>query len=96
MTDGTRTRERAHCASYRMFVGPIPKGSHVLHSCDVRNCVNPAHLSIGDAKENMRQARVRGRLAIGEKHYAETVNAWDVVDIKYGDMFGKPRTVRNA
>lgn len=42
---------RAHRASYMFFVGDIPEGMTLHHTCNVRNCVNPAHLEpmpIGD------------------------------------------------
>lgn len=96
MSDGTRRRERAHRASYRLFVGPIPDGMDILHSCDVRRCVNPAHLRPGTAHENMQDARRKNRLAIGERHHGATLSDAEVADIKYGDMFGKPRTPRHA
>ena len=35
--------------------------SHVMHSCDVRSCVNPNHLSIGTPKDNARDAINKGR-----------------------------------
>ena len=44
----------------------IPKGMHVLHSCDCRACINPAHLRLGTHQENMQDAVDRGRIASGE------------------------------
>lgn len=37
-------------------------GAIIMHSCDNPGCVNPAHLELGNAKENMRQCIERGRL----------------------------------
>ena len=36
--------EWAHRVSYQLFVGKIPKGRDIHHTCEIRHCVNPSHL----------------------------------------------------
>ena len=54
---------KAHRAFYEHFVGPIPDGMYILHSCDTPACVNPEHLRPGTQSDNMQDAASRGRLA---------------------------------
>lgn len=49
-----------HRWSYEHFRGPIPDGMYVCHRCDVKRCVNPTHLEIGDARKNTADAIDRG------------------------------------
>ena len=58
---------RAHVLSYKLFKGKVKRGLDVMHSCDVRCCVNPDHLSLGTRKQNMTDALKRGRVARGFK-----------------------------
>ena len=51
----------AHRAAYECFVGPIPDGIHVCHRCDVRYCVNPAHLFLGTNLDNIHDSMKKGR-----------------------------------
>lgn len=55
----------AHRASYEHFYGPIPDGLYVLHRCDVPHCVNPQHLFVGTAADNMQDAVRKGRALVG-------------------------------
>lgn len=42
-----------HRWSYIHHKGPIPDGKMIRHTCDVRLCVNPAHLIPGDSVDNV-------------------------------------------
>jgi hypothetical protein len=62
----------AHRASYELFVGPIPEGQDICHTCDFRACQNPDHLFPGSRKENMEDCKAKGRTARGvRKHLHE-------------------------
>ena len=58
----TQKRAHVHRISYEIFKGEIPKGLYVCHACDNRKCINPDHLWVGTAKENMQDAKRKGRL----------------------------------
>lgn len=50
-----------HRLMYEMLHGDVPSDVLVRHRCDVRSCINPAHLVVGSQKENMADMDSRGR-----------------------------------
>jgi len=73
----------AHRASYEAFVGPIPKGMNVCHSCDNVYCVNPAHLFLGTQKQNLQDMASKGRSTRGQRNPMAKLTEEEVKDIKY-------------
>lgn len=50
-----------HRAAYEVFKGPIPTGMMVLHKCDNKRCINPEHLFVGTAQDNVDDMIAKGR-----------------------------------
>lgn len=75
---------RAHRASWELLRGPIPAGLCVLHHCDNPLCVNPDHLFLGTAIDNVRDRDRKGRQARqrGEDCGAAKLTAVDVRAIR--------------
>lgn len=74
--------ELAHRTAYRLFVGPIPDGLEILHSCDTPSCVNPEHLSLGTRVDNMQDARRKGRTAQGSRHGRSKLSDAEIAEIR--------------
>lgn len=84
----------AHRFSHELFKGKVPNGMSVLHSCDVPNCVNPAHLRIGTSKENMADCIARGRFQPiaprrGTSNNLAKLTDADVIDIRNSTLSPK-------
>jgi len=91
---------KAHRVSYQEFIGPIPAGLYVCHSCDVPSCVNPAHLWLGTHEENQKDRTRKGRTSKGAAHYNAILDEATVLKIRaatgnlreIGEQFGLRKT----
>lgn len=74
----------AHRVSYTIHYGPIPEGLDVLHRCDVRACVRPAHLFLGTDQDNVDDKVAKGRHAVlrGSDHGEAKLTEAEVYDIR--------------
>lgn len=61
----------------------IPTGMVIMHHCDNRKCVNPAHLSLGTHFENNLDMRAKNRDAIAHRHGKAVLNRTDVKFIRH-------------
>lgn len=80
--------EIASRIAYILSYGKIPDGLFVLHKCDNRCCVNPAHLFLGTQKDNVDDMTEKGRdiKSNNENHHWCKLKNEDVESIR---MFPK-------
>lgn len=75
----------SHRVSYELFNGPVPAGMMVCHKCDTTNCINPRHLFLGTAQDNMTDKIEKGRhkgARAGEQHHKARLSVWQVEEIR--------------
>lgn len=67
-----------HRFIYETFYGPLKKEQLCCHKCDVRNCINPAHIFIGSSKDNLQDMVKKGRSLTGEKNHKCRIKEDDI------------------
>jgi hypothetical protein len=72
----------AHRISYQIHNGDFDFNLHVLHKCDIRNCVNPEHLFLGTNKDNIDDKVSKDRQAKGSDNGNSILNEEQVKEIK--------------
>jgi HNH endonuclease len=83
----------AHRMAYEMLIGPIPDGQWVLHRCDVRHCVRPDHLFLGNVAINQADMKTKGRSARGERQGRSKLTAEQVHEIRAAGARGEMQRV---
>lgn len=81
---GPRRMIGAHRCSLQLAIGrELTTTERALHRCDVRLCVRPDHLYVGDATDNMRDAIERGLWrARGSSNGRSKLNEQQVLEIR--------------
>jgi hypothetical protein len=77
----------AHRLAYTYFIGEIPEGMVLLHTCNNPGCVNPEHLRVGTQAENVAHCIASGRRARGERYGFAKLTMEDVVLIRTASLY---------
>lgn len=67
---GRGKQKLAHRYQWERHFGEVPQDKEVCHRCDVRSCVNPAHLFLGTRQDNVTDCVLKGRHQHGSRHYS--------------------------
>ena len=85
---------KSHRVSYYIYKGEIPEKMMVCHSCDMPSCVNPEHLWIGTAKQNMQDRDRKMRGLHGERNHRSIMGEHLVIYIRNSTL-GVSELARN-
>lgn len=75
-------KRAVHRFLYETFFGPISKDLVCCHKCDVRNCINPAHIFLGTRTENQKDMKEKGRAASGSRNGTSKLSELDIPVIR--------------
>lgn len=73
---------KASRAAHLAWIGPIPAGLDVCHSCDNPPCMNPDHLFAGTRLINVNDMRDKGRMSSGERQPQHKLTDAQVIEIR--------------
>lgn len=80
---GTSSPRVASRVAYETWIGPIPDGMVICHSCDNPPCCNPAHLFVGTSRENTEDMLNKRRGIHGERHHWHRLTDEEVHTIRF-------------
>lgn len=91
---GTRyaKKVKAHRWGYEHYIGPIPEGMLVCHTCDNPPCQNRDHWFLGTKADNNADMVAKGRQYRGERHHASKLTEDDVREIRRRFAQGETQT----
>jgi hypothetical protein len=79
----------AHRYAYESLVGPLAEGTRLTHSCGVRHCVNPKHLTPCVKKVRIRVAGTHADPRMGEGHKNAKLRDGDATAMKVAYVDGE-------
>lgn len=84
-------RELSHRAAYQIFIGQIPDGQQVLHSCDNPSCVNHHHFFLGTQVDNINDMVAKGRQrgVKGTDHHFAKLDPVKAFEIRWYAAMGR-------
>lgn len=80
--DKHRRAARAHRLALELSGVCLPHGCLVMHRCDNRLCVRPAHLFVGSHDANMKDMAQKKRAVHGQRHHKTTLTVEQVKQIR--------------